>query len=58
MQNFFFFSLIGHNSILNQASFSLKLDFEKIEFQNKDTDLYSFKTETYCHIFLKIGVKG
>ena len=31
---FFFLSLIGHNSILNQASFSLKLNFEIIEFQN------------------------
>ena len=67
---FFFLSLIGQNFILNQASFSLKLDFLKIEFQNKGTDLlkiefqnkgtdlYSFKTWTYCQIFLKIGVKG
>ena len=63
MQFFFFFffffkSLIGQNLILNQAIFSLKLDFLKIEFQNKGTDLYSFKTWTYCQIFLKIGVKG
>ena len=55
---FFFLSLIRHNLILNPTSFSLKLDFEKIEFQNKDTNLYSFKTGAYCQIFLKIGVKG
>ena len=56
--HFFFSSLIGHNSILNQASFSLKFNFEIIEFQNRGTDLYSFKTGTYCQIFFKIGVKG
>ena len=50
---FFIFSLIGHNSILNQASFSLKLDFNKIEFRNRSTDLYNFKTGSYCQIFLK-----
>ena len=54
---FFFLSLIGHNLILNQASFSLKLDFKKIEFQNRGTDLYSFKIGAYYQIFLKIGVK-
>ena len=58
MQFFFSLNLIGHNLILNQASFSLKLDFEKIKFQNGGTDLYSFKIGTYCQIFLKIGVKG
>ena len=41
---FFFLSFIWHNSILNQSSFILKLDFKKIEFQNKDMDLNSFKT--------------
>ena len=55
---YFFKILIGHNSILNQAIFSLKLNFEIIEFQNRGTDLYSFKIEVYCQIFLKIGVKG
>jgi len=29
---FIFLSLIRHNSILKQSSFSLKLDFKKIEF--------------------------
>ena len=47
----FFLNLIRHNSILNQASFSLKLDFTKIEFWNRDTNLYSFKIGTYCQIF-------
>ena len=54
----FFLSLIVHNSILNQVIFSLKLDFNKIEFQNKGMNLYSFKTGAYCQIFFKIGVKG
>ena len=49
---------MGHNLILNQAGFSLKLDFEKIKFQNMGTDLYNFKTVAYCQIFLKIGVKS
>ena len=47
----FFLNLIRHNSILNQASFSLKLDFTKIEFRNRGTNLYSFKIGTYCQIF-------
>ena len=55
---FIFLSLIRHNSILNQMSFSLKLDIDIIEFQNRGTNLYSFKTRVYCQIFLKIGVKG
>ena len=33
---FFFLSLTENNSILKQSSFSLKLNFEKIEFQNRD----------------------
>ena len=53
-----FFSFIKHNSILNQASFSLKLNFEKIKFQNRGTTLYSFEKGAYCQIFLKVGVKG
>ena len=49
LRNFFFFSsLIVQYSIFYKSSFSLKLDFEKIEFQNRDTDLNSFKTRTYC----------
>ena len=48
---FFFLSLIWRNSILNQASFSSKLDFNKIEFRNRDKNLYSFKTEVYNQIF-------
>ena len=48
---FLFLSLIGRNSILNQASFSSKLDFNKIEFRNRDKNLYSFKTEAYNQIF-------
>ena len=35
-------------SIFYQLSFTLKLDFEKIEFQNRDTNLNSFKTGIYC----------
>ena len=46
--NFFFLSFIWHNSILNQLSFRLKLDFIKIKFQNRGMNLNSFKTETYC----------
>ena len=34
------------------------LDFIKIEFRNRGTNLYSFKIGAYCQIFLKIGVKG
>ena len=48
---YLFLNLIRHNSILNQASFSLKLDFTKIEFRNRGTNLYSFKIGTYCQIF-------
>ena len=44
---FLFLSFIWHNSILNQLSFTLKLEFKKIEFQNRDMDLNCFKTETY-----------
>ena len=54
---FFFLSFIWHNSILNQSSFRLKLDFIKIEFQNRGMNLNSFKTGIYCLIFLKIRVK-
>ena len=43
-----FFFFIWHNLILNQLSFTLKLDFIEIEFQNRDMDLNSFKTVTYC----------
>ena len=45
--NFFFFNFTWHNSILNQMSFTLKLDFKKIEFQNRDANLNSFKIGTY-----------
>ena len=34
--------------IFYKSSFTLKLDFEKIEFQNKDTDLNTFNTGIYC----------
>ena len=44
---YIFSSLIGHNLILSQS----KLDFIKIEFQNKDIYLNSFKTRTYCYFF-------
>ena len=44
---YFFSSLIGHNLILSQS----KLDFIKIEFQNKGIYLNSFKTGTYCFFF-------
>ena len=39
--------MIEHNSILKQSSFSLKLDFLKIEFQNRGMDLNSFKTGAF-----------
>ena len=44
----FFKSLIAPYWIFYKSSFTLKLDFEKIEFQNKDINLNSFKIWTYC----------
>ena len=45
---FFLLNLIVPYSIFYKLSFTLKLDFEKIEFQNKDMNLNNFKTVTYC----------
>ena len=42
-----FLSFIAYNSIFYKSSFTLKINFEKIEFQNRDILLYSFKTGTY-----------
>ena len=41
-------SLIALYSIFYKSSFTLKLDFEKIEFQNRSMDQNSFKTGIYC----------
>ena len=45
---FFFLSLITPYSIFDKLSFTLKLDFEKIEFQNRGMNLNNFKTGIYC----------
>ena len=42
----FFFSLIRHNLILNQASFSLKFDFNKNEYRNR-TRAYIVSKQRY-----------
>ena len=59
--NFFFFFFFEFDrpilDFLPIKFFLLKLDFNKIEFRKKGTNL-SFKTGAYCQIFLKIGVKG
>ena len=44
---YFYLSLIAPYSIFYKSSFTLKLDFEKIKFQNRDMNLNSFKTGTY-----------
>ena len=44
------------NSIFGKSSFSLKLDFLKIEFQNKGISLNSFKHEAFCWKFSAKGV--
>ena len=54
---FFTFSFIQHNSSSMQSSFSLKLDFNKIEFQNGSMNLNSLEIETYYQIFCAIWAK-
>ena len=44
---FYFLNLITPYSIFYKSSFTLKLKFEKIEFQKRDMDLNSFKIGTY-----------
>ena len=57
LQVFFFFSFIWHNLSSMQSSFSLKLDFNKIEFQNGSMNLNSLEIETYYQIFCAIWAK-
>ena len=54
----FFFSFIWHNSSSMQSSFSLKLNFNKIEFQNGSTNLNNLEIKTYYQIFCAIWAKG
>ena len=42
----------------HQIEFSLKLDFLKIEFQNRDILLDNFRTGTFCYIFWAKGANG
>ena len=59
MQGFYFylyiyiyiFSLIAPYSIFYKSSFTLKLNFEKIEFQNRDIYLISLGKGTKCWFF-------
>ena len=41
-----------------QSNFSLKLNFNKIKFQYKNTNLYSLETDIYYQLFCLKGAKG
>ena len=47
----YIFSLIAPYSIFYKSSFTLKLNFEKIEFQNRDIYLISLGKGTKCWFF-------
>ena len=55
---FFFISLIAPYSIFYKSSFSLQLDFEKIEFQNRGISLFSLEKEAKYWIFFVKGAKA
>ena len=44
-----------YNSIVQKSSFTLKLDFLKIEFQNRDISLNSFKHGHFIQKFVRNG---
>ena len=46
-----FYFIVRYNSIVQKSSFNSKLDFLKIEFQNKDISLNNFKYKAFCWIF-------
>ena len=53
---FFFFKVsFCYNSIVQKSSFTLKLDFLKIEFQNRDISLNSFKHGHFIRKFVRNG---
>ena len=52
---FFFKFLVHYNLIVQKSNSKLKLDFQKIEFQNKSISLNSFKYEVFCW---KVFAKG
>ena len=47
--------IFPNNSIFIKSSFTLKLDFLKIEFQSKGILLDSFRIEAFCYIFWAEG---
>ena len=52
---FFFKVSFCYNSIVQKSSFTLKLDFLKIEFQNRDISLNSFKHGHFIRKFVRNG---
>ena len=57
--NFFFFFKFSFrsNSIVQKSSFTLKLNFLKIKFQNKGISLNSFRKEAFCWRVCEQGEK-
>ena len=56
---FFFYFSVRYNSIVQKSSFKLKLDFQKIEFQNRDIFLNSFRYWAfYYFIYIFFFFKG
>ena len=47
---FFFYFSVCYNSIVQKLSFKLKLDFQKIEFQNRGISLISLEKGAKCQI--------